>query len=212
MPCLEIASSVTSFGRLMIDKTKRFVMGHFTVQNGYQCNADVVYGDTDSVMINFGITNMEEVMKLGKLAAEMCSAQFQKPIKLEFEKVYFPYLLLSKKRYAGLLWTQPNKPDKKDCKGVESVRRDSCLLVRKMVDKVLEIILYERDFQKAISYCKGKVFDLLNNRIDLSDLIISKSISRDINDEENGYKTAQPHVTLAKKLEETKDVRFEIGD
>lgn len=69
-----------------------------------------------------------------------------KPIKLEFEKVYFPYLLLSKKRYAGLLWTNPEKPDKKDCKGVESVRRDSCLLVRKMVDTVLEIILYEKDF------------------------------------------------------------------
>lgn len=81
-----------------------------------------------------------------------------------------------------MLWTNPEKPDKKDCKGVESVRRDSCLLVWKMVDKVLEIILYEKDFTKAIDFCKGKIFDLLNNWIDLSDLIISKSISRDIND------------------------------
>lgn len=187
-------------------------MNHFTVKNGYPCNADVVYGDTDSVMINFGINDMESVMKLGKEAAQMCSDIFQKPIKLEFEKVYYPYLLLSKKRYAGLLWTQPRNPDKKDCKGVESVRRDSCLLVRKMVDKVLEIILYEKDFVKAVNYCKGKVFDLLNGRIDLSDLIISKSISRDMHDQENGYKTAQPHVTLAKRLEETKDLKFEIGD
>jgi DNA polymerase delta subunit 1 len=44
-------------------------------------------------------------MKFGKEAAELCSEQFQKPIKLEFEKVYYPYLLLSKKKYAGLLWT-----------------------------------------------------------------------------------------------------------
>ena len=35
MPCLEIASSVTSFGRLMIDKTRNFVMNHFTIKNGY---------------------------------------------------------------------------------------------------------------------------------------------------------------------------------
>lgn len=39
------------------------------------------------------------------------------PIKLEFEKVYYPYLLISKKRYAGLLWTNPNKFDKMDTKG-----------------------------------------------------------------------------------------------
>lgn len=42
-----------------------------------------------------------------------------KPIKLEFEKVYFPYLLISKKRYAGLYWTKPEKWDKMDTKGIE---------------------------------------------------------------------------------------------
>lgn len=57
-----------------------------------------------------------------------------------------------------------------------------------MVDKVLEIILYEKNFTKAVNYCKGKVFDLLNNWIDLSDLILTKSLSKNINgDESEGY-------------------------
>lgn len=47
------------------------------------------------------------------------TAKFVKPIKLEFEKVYFPYLLISKKRYAGLYWTKPEKWDKMDTKGIE---------------------------------------------------------------------------------------------
>ena len=38
-------------------------------------------------------------------------------------KVYFPYLLISKKRYAGLFFTRPEKHDKMDCKGIETVSR-----------------------------------------------------------------------------------------
>ena len=44
------------------------------------------------------------------------TASFIKPIKLEFEKCYYPYLLMNKKRYAGLLWTNTDKHDKMDCK------------------------------------------------------------------------------------------------
>ena len=56
---------------------------------------------------------------LGSEAAEFVTQKFVKPIKLEFEKVYFPYLLISKKRYAGLYWTKPEKYDKMDSKGIE---------------------------------------------------------------------------------------------
>ena len=38
-------------------------------------------------------------------------------------QVYFPYLLINKKRYAGLYFTKPDKHDKMDCKGIETVRR-----------------------------------------------------------------------------------------
>lgn len=101
-------------------------MGHYNIKNGYKYDSDVIYGDTDSVMINFGTKDIKRAMELGKEAADLLSERFMKPIKLEFEKVYYPYLLITKKRYAGLLWTNPESPDKKDCKGVESVRRDSC--------------------------------------------------------------------------------------
>lgn len=56
---------------------------------------------------------------LGAEAADLVSSKFIKPIKLEFEKVYFPYLLISKKRYAGLYWTKADKYDKMDTKGIE---------------------------------------------------------------------------------------------
>jgi hypothetical protein len=56
---------------------------------------------------------------LGREAAKHVTSFFVKPINLDFEKVYFPYLLINKKRYAGLYWTNPNKYDKLDAKGIE---------------------------------------------------------------------------------------------
>ncbi len=91
----------------------------YTVAKGFPSNATVIYGDTDSVMVDFHLTSIHEAMKLGREAAALVSEHFVKPIKLEFEKVYFPYLLLIKKRYAGLLWTTPEKWDKLDAKGIE---------------------------------------------------------------------------------------------
>ena len=73
-----------------------------------------------------------------------------KPIKLEFEKVYFPYLLINKKRYAGLYWTKPDTYDKMDTKGIETVRRDNCGLVKTVIDTCLRKILIDRDVEGAI--------------------------------------------------------------
>jgi len=113
------------------------VEAEYCIANGHTHNAEIIYGDTDSVMVKFGPTELPRVMELGtsklsllplqplslvhlgREAADFVTTKFVKPIKLEFEKVYFPYLLISKKRYAGLYWTRPEKYDKMDAKGIE---------------------------------------------------------------------------------------------
>lgn len=144
LPCLEISQSVTAFGREMIEKTKALVEDEFNISKGYEHDAKVIYGDTDSVMIKFGVKTLEEAMSLGRLAATSVSANFTAPIKLEFEKCYYPYLLINKKRYAGLYFTRPDKHDKMDCKGIETVRRDNCELVANLISTCLEKLLIER--------------------------------------------------------------------
>src|SRR5581483_6757404 len=119
LPCLAIASSTTSYGRQMIEKTKHEVEQKYTIANGYSHDATVIYGDTDSVMVKFGPNDLVKTMALGEEAANFVSSKFIKPIKLEFEKVYYPYLLINKKRYAGLYWTNSDKWDKLDTKGIE---------------------------------------------------------------------------------------------
>lgn len=152
LPCLAIASSTTSYGRQMIERTKEEVEARYTIANGYTHDAQVIYGDTDSVMVKFGPKELEKAMDLGRDAATYVSAKFINPIKLEFEKVYFPYLLINKKRYAGLYWTNPDKYDKMDSKGIETVRRDNCRLVQNVIETSLQKILVDRDVQGAQEY------------------------------------------------------------
>lgn len=73
----------------MIDQTKQHVEAQYTVDHGYAHNAKVIYGDTDSVMVKFGVSTVAESMELGQEAAKFVSEKFVKPIKLEFEKVRF---------------------------------------------------------------------------------------------------------------------------
>ncbi|KAK6590295.1 DNA polymerase delta catalytic DNAQ-like 3 exonuclease RN fold [Cryptosporidium xiaoi] len=194
LPCLELSTSITSFGRFMIDATKNEVERMYTKENGYPNDAKVIYGDTDSVMIQFGVSDIAEAMRLGLEAATNVSKLFVKPIKLEFEKVYCPFLLMNKKRYAGVLYKKPEVHDKIDCKGIETVRRDNCILVQKVVDAVLKKILIDKDVEGAKQYTKTVISDLLKNKIDLSLLVVSKSLGKD------DYTAKLPHVELAKRL------------
>jgi len=197
LPCLAISQSVTAFGRQMIDLTKNLV--EQTYKKGYEGmtkDAVVIYGDTDSVMVDFGVQEVEEAMKFGSHAAEFISKDFTPPIKLEFEKVYCPYLLIQKKRYAGLYFTKPNIHDKIDTKGLETVRRDNCPLVGNVMNTCLELMLIERDPEEAISYAKRVISDLLRNQIDISMLIITKELTKTSDD----YHGKQAHSVLAERM------------
>ena len=180
----------------------------FSISNGYSSNSLVIYGDTDSVMVKFGTDQLEDAMKLGMVqtfhfcnflgreAAAYVSAHFIKPISLEFEKCYFPYLLINKKRYAGLYWTRPDKYDKLDSKGIETVRRDNCRLVQVVVDTSLRKLLIDRDVEGAKTYVRTVISDLLQNKIDLSYLVITKALSKAGED----YAGKQAHVELAERM------------
>ncbi|KAK8232263.1 DNA polymerase delta catalytic subunit [Phyllosticta capitalensis] len=194
LPCLAIASSTTSYGRQMIEKTKDEVEKHYTMENGYSHDSQVIYGDTDSVMIKFGPSDLAKVMELGQEAADHVSSKFVKPIKLEFEKVYFPYLLINKKRYAGLYYSRPDKWDKMDTKGIETVRRDNCRLVQTVIETSLRMLLIDRDVNGAQEFVKETISDLLQNKIDMSNLVITKALSK------NDYAAKQAHVELAERM------------
>ncbi|EGG13498.1 DNA polymerase delta catalytic subunit [Cavenderia fasciculata] len=195
LPCLDISRSVTAFGRVMLDTTKNYVENTYTIANGYENDAKIIYGDTDSVMVKFGVKTVAEAIELGRKASKEITAKcFIRPINLDFEKVYYPYLLINKKRYAGLFWTKTDTHDKMDVKGLEVVRRDNCPLVRMVISTVLNKILIDKDIKSAEEFTKDIVSDLLQNKIDISMLVITKALSK------NDYKGKVIHNEVALKM------------
>jgi hypothetical protein len=189
-----IASAVTRKGRELLQFATRLVENHFSAANypggWYNDNgldAHVVYGDTDSIMINFGVLDWERSIDLGREAEKLLDEAFApiKPIRMPFEKVFARYLLRTKKRYAGIKYEKKaceekdGKPHPKlMVKGFENVRRSTCREVRRILDKMLDIMIMQGDVDKAYAYGKQQVILLLEGKVDISRLVMTASLSK----------------------------------
>lgn len=83
-----------------------------------------------------------------------------------------------------------------DCKGIETVRRDNCPLVANLINTCLQNILIDRDPDGAVTHAKEVISDLLCNRIDISQLVITKELTRTAQE----YAGKQAHVELAERM------------
>ena len=215
LPCVPIASTTTCRGREMIEETKNYVEANFP-------GAKVRYGDTDSVMVEFDVGGRtgEEAVKysweIGERAAEECSALFKKPNNLELEKVYWPYFLYSKKRYAAKLWTK-GKDDQMhmdyiDIKGLQVVRRDNTPHVRDVCKELLDVILSSSDTGPPMELARERAIELLSGDVSNEKLVLSQSLSdsykvkgRDVSiTSPDSIHISQAHVQVVNKMRDRK--------
>lgn len=225
----DLMEAVTGFGRYMIGTTKELVESNFP-------NAKVIYGDTDSVFVKFIGSTLKEAFDMGQKAADLCTQFFNKKRDalgkyrihlLQREKGFDGIELVGKKKYVGRkMLTLESKPEL-SISGLETVRRDNCLMASKTLKKSLNMLFMEGDFtlptrervmaqtQKAIHYVHETIRDLLSGKMDISKLIISKNISKSFEHyETKGSKL--PHIELAKKIDKRKHITgeqsYHVGD
>lgn len=67
----------------------------------------MVYGDTDSVFVHLPGKSRADAFRIGREIASAVTAVNPSPVVLQFEKVYHPCVLLSKKRYVGYKYEHP---------------------------------------------------------------------------------------------------------
>ncbi|VAH26718.1 unnamed protein product [Triticum turgidum subsp. durum] len=171
MPCAELADSIVQCGRRTLETAISFVNQHPL------WNARVVYGDTDSMFVLLKGRSREEAFRIGKEIASLVTAINPDPVTLKFEKVYHPCFLLTKKRYVGYSYENPEQNEPIfDAKGIETVRRDTCPAVAKMLERSLRIMFEEQDLVKVKSYVERQRTRILSGKVSIQDFIFAKEV------------------------------------
>ena len=168
---------------------------------------------------------LQEIFNIGHMVADHITKHYQKQYlgtmkkprrELEMEKIMFPLILFSKKRYAFQQWTNPAAPDDLEIKGISIKRRDFCKFVKDTGMDILKIVLQQRNIPLAVEYTTQRITDLLEDRVPLEQLVISKALNKSYTvdgkkvnwDDTTHQITSQPHVSIARRL---KDMNHNIA-
>jgi len=150
---------------------------------------DIQIKNTDSIFlsIKFNRNNFQEnrkdAFKLAIICGDKITEMFNRdPINLEFEKVYQPFILLTKKRYIGNKYEDTRDPLKLKTlttSGIAITKRNYCNMVKKCYKEVIDIIMDSSDLEKAILVYKKYIDRIDNYQIDQEDLVISAQIGKE---------------------------------
>ena len=196
----DVAASTTATGRMMITYAKRIieeVYGNYTYNTlchgPVVTKAEYVYGDTDSVFFTFNLEDivtgekirgkkaLEITIEIAQDAAKLCTQWLKAPMELTYEKTLMPFILLSKKRYVGMLYeTDPNKCKMKYM-GLSIKRRDSCDYLKDTYGGILTILMKEKEnnIQKAIEFLNQSLNYLIEGQVSMDKLTITKALRSD---------------------------------
>src|SRR5271156_7053184 len=171
MPCSEIADSIVQTARETLEKAIALI--HSVNRWG----AEVVYGDTDSLFIYLKGRTKDQAFDIGDEIAEMVTNMNPRPVKLKFEKVYFPCVLLAKKRYVGFKYESRNQAEPDfDAKGIETVRRDGTPAEQKIEEKALKILFRSADLSQVKIYFQKQCEKIMKGSVSIQDFCFAKEV------------------------------------
>lgn len=171
MPCAELADSIVQCARRTLENAISFV------NTNHRWNAKVIYGDTDSMFVLLEGRSVEEAFRIGHEIASEVTAMNPNPVTLRMEKVYHSCFLLTKKRYVGYSYEKVDQSKPVfDAKGIETVRRDTCGAVSKIMERSLRVFFEYKDIEKVKSYLVRQWKKIISGRVSLQDFVFAKEV------------------------------------
>lgn len=171
MPCSEIADSIVQTGRETLERA----IAH--IHSVERWGAEVVYGDTDSLFVYLKGKSRDEAFTIGEEIAKEVTKMNPRPVKLKFEKVYHPCVLLAKKRYVGFKYERRDQEEPEfDAKGIETVRRDGTPAEQKIEEKALKILFKTADLSQVKDYFQKQCAKILQGKVSVQDFCFAREV------------------------------------
>ncbi|NWR74366.1 DPOLA polymerase, partial [Centropus unirufus] len=202
-----LAALVTHKGREILMHTKEMVQ---------KMNLEVIYGDTDSIMINTNSTNLDEVFKLGnKIKSEV--NKLYKLLEIDIDGVFKSLLLLKKKKYAALT-VEPTGDGKyvtkQELKGLDIVRRDWCDLAKETGNYIIGQILSDQPRDIIVENIQRRLIEVgenvSNGQIPVKQFEINRALTKDPQDYPD--RKSLPHVHVAMWINSQGGRKVKAGD
>lgn len=185
----DIAACTTATGREHIMTAKRVVEEEYP-------GCKVIYGDTDSIFVDFsdwvhnhkdskycnkGLKD-KELLKACIETADLADKVFiekkiyNEPQHLEYEKTFWPFIQITKKRYTGDKYEFDVNKFSRTSMGLVTKRRDNAPIVKYVFGNIVEIIMKEKSVQNAVVWLKNVLLKIANGEFDMSMFIVSKTL------------------------------------
>ncbi|TFK23220.1 DNA polymerase alpha catalytic subunit [Coprinopsis marcescibilis] len=186
-----LAALTTFKGREILTRTRELAES---------LNLDVVYGDTDSVFVNSGVSDFAEALKISATFKKAVNDQY-KLLEIDLDGVFQRLLLLQKKKYAALKVEDGTKTSV-EVKGLDMKRREYCALSKDVSQYVLGRILSGDSTEDVVEtiheYLTTLAQSVRNGQIKPEDFIIFKRLGK--NPEDYPDAKSQPHVQVALRM------------
>jgi len=192
-----LAELITSRGRDALMHAVEIAQG---------ANMDVIYGDTDSIMVYSATDSLPEARKMAETLKREINKHYR-CMEIDLDGLMQAMLLLKKKKYAALL-VEEKAPGKlsvtRETKGLDLVRRDWCTLSREAGSAVLDFILSGKPKEEVVSSILAYLSEVADkvgkNEMPLDAFVITKQLTKAPKDYPDGKN--QPHVVVAKAMME----------
>ncbi|KAL6056994.1 DNA-directed DNA polymerase alpha catalytic subunit pol1 [Balamuthia mandrillaris] len=218
---MPLAQLITTKGREALLATKK--------QAEEGLNMDVIYGDTDSIMVDTKIPSVssgtpildpeaiKDIKRLGQDLKKVINKSY-KHVEIEVDDVFSMLLLLQKKKYAAIRLAQVGHGSdvhfvcKTEKKGLDLVRRDWCDLSKEMGEQTLQFILSGKTREEVVEsiheYLSTMAQRIRNNQVALEKFVITKVLGKP--PEQYPDKKGLPHVQVALKMQQRNE-RVAVG-
>ena len=183
-----LAASTTAYGRKQITYAKTAIETFYGPSAGRKdCCAEIVYGDTDSLFVSFNPRNQDgkrlegrealvRTIQLTEEVGKFVTQTLKAPHDFEYDKVFWPFIIFSKKRYVGNKYEENPDEFKQTSMGIVLKRRDNAPIVKTIYGGAIQLLLNERNVAAAAEFVRAKCAELAEGNTSLGQLTITKSL------------------------------------